>query len=243
MKGPEHTKEVRVLAIIPARGGSKGIPAKNIVDLCGHPLIYYSIREAHASKLIDATIVSTDDEHIADIARELGADVPFLRPKELATDDSRDIDFIQHALEWVKKERGWNPEIILFLPPTSPSRTAADIDQAIQLLNDTNADSVRTMVHAPHFNPFKMWVESGEAGKVEPIFSEARNNVPRQEIQTFYMPVAIAYVTRSKYIREGQVWGPDVRMIQIPLERFTDIDTPTDLEEAAEVLKKFNLVY
>jgi CMP-N,N'-diacetyllegionaminic acid synthase len=242
MKGPDGNKEVKVLAVIPARGGSKGIPGKNITDLCGHPLIYYTIREAHKSKLIDATIVSTDDEEIAEVARGLGADVPFLRPKELATDGARDIGFMQHALEWVEKERGWKPEVMLFIPPTSPSRTAEDIDQAIQFLYDTNADSVRTMVHPPHFNPFKMWVEEGEEGRVEPIFSEARGNIPRQQIKKFYMPTAIAYVTRSKYIKEGQIWGPDVRMVPFPLERFTDIDYPQDLEEAERVLRKFNLI-
>jgi CMP-N,N'-diacetyllegionaminic acid synthase len=242
MKSPGENRKVKVLAIIPARGGSKGIPQKNIVDVCGHPLIYYTIREAHASTRIDATIVSTDDEQIADVARELGADVPFMRPQDFATDSARDIGFMQHALEWVEKERDWHPDIMLFLPPTSPSRTAKDIDDAIEFLEKTGADSVRTMVHAPHFNPYKMWIEDGEDGRVEPLFSEARGNIPRQESKNFYMPVAVAYVTRSKFIREGEIWGPDVRMMSFPLERFTDIDTPKDVEEAAHVLEKFNLI-
>jgi CMP-N-acetylneuraminic acid synthetase len=97
-------------------------------------------------------------------------------------------------------------------------------------------------VHAPHFNPYKMWIEDGEDGRVEPLFSEARGNIPRQESKNFYMPVAVAYVTRSKFIREGEIWGPDVRMMSFPLERFTDIDTPKDVEEAAHVLEKFNLI-
>lgn len=231
-----------MLAIIPARTGSKGMQGKNTADLCGHPLIYYSIREAHASKLVDATIVSTDDEGIATVARDLGADVPFLRPAELATDTSRDIDYLQHALTWVEKERGWHPEIVLFLPPTSPSRTAADIDAAITLLEETGADSVRTMVHSPHWNPYKMWAPAGGNGRVEPLFSSARGNVPRQELGEWYMPVAIAYVTRASFIKKGEVWGPDVRMMSFPLERYTDIDTPEDLKEAARVLTTFNLV-
>jgi len=241
MKTPQNAS-VRTLAIIPARGGSKGIPGKNITDLCGHPLIWYSIREAHKAKLLDATIVSTDDETIAQVARDLGADVPFLRPSELATDGARDIGFLQHALDWVERERRWKPDIVLFLPPTSPSRTADDIDAAIALMDSSGADSVRTMVHPPHWNPYKMWRDAGEDGRVEPLFDAARGNVPRQELPAWHMPVAMVYATRAKFIKEGQVWGPDVRKMPFPMERFTDIDTPADLEEAARVLHTFNLI-
>jgi CMP-N-acetylneuraminic acid synthetase len=242
MKDPKKNGKVKVLAVIPARGGSKGVPRKNIINVCGNPLIYYSIREAHKSKLIDATIVSTDDKEIADVAKKLGANVPFMRPKELATDDAGDIGFLQYALAWAEKEMKWKPDIMLFLPPTSPSRTAQDIDSAIQFLIDTKADSVRTMVHPPHFNPFKMWVSTGEGGKVEHLFPENRQGVSRQKLkQKYYMPVAMAYVTLTKFIKEGKVWGDDVRMLEFPLDRFTDIDTFEDLEEAKRVIKKFNL--
>jgi CMP-N-acetylneuraminic acid synthetase len=241
MKDPQNST-VRTLAIIPARSGSRSLPGKNIADLCGHPLIYYSIREAHASKRIDATIVSTDSEEVAAVARSLGADVPFLRPKELAGPDARDIGFLQHGLEWVRKERGWNPEAIIYLLPTTPSRTAADIDAAIDLLYRENADSVRTMVEAPHFNPYKMWLDAGNGGKVRPLFPEATMNIPRQEFKPFYSPVGAAYVTRAKFIEQGRVWGDDMRVSKFPLERFVEIDTPEDLMHAADVMQRFKLI-
>jgi len=222
MKSPETAKEVRVLAIIPARGGSRGIPKKNITDLLGKPLIHYSIREAHAAKKVDATIVSTDDPEIAEVSRNLGADVPFLRPADFATDTSRDIDFLQHALDWVERERGWKPDIVLFLPPTSPSRTGQDIDAAVALLDASGADSVRTMVHPSHWNPHKMWRSVGTEGQTQPLFEAARGNVPRQELARHYMPVAIAYAVRASNIRKGDLWGPDVRVLEIPLERFAE---------------------
>jgi CMP-N,N'-diacetyllegionaminic acid synthase len=239
LKRPE---EVKVLAVIPARGGSRSIPRKNIADLCGHPLIHYTIREAHKAVRIDATIVSTDDEEIADVARSLGADVPFMRPKEIAGDKSRDIEFLQHALAWVEEHRGWKPDVILFLPPTSPSRTAGDIDEALAFMEQEGADSVRTMVHPHHFNPYKMWVENGEQGRAEPLFPEGRVGMPRQALPKYYMPVAMVYATRTSFIRKGQLWGDDVRISSFPLERYTDIDYPADLEEAALVMKKFNLL-
>jgi len=242
MKGPQEGGLVRTLAVIPARAGSKGIPNKNVADLCGHPLIWYAIRAAHASTRIDATIVSTDSEEIASVARALGADVPFLRPTELATDSARDIGYLQHALEWVERERGWKPEIILFLAPTSPSRTSADIDAAVAFLEETGADSVRTMIHDPKVNPYKMWKADGAEGKVVPIFPEGLQGVPRQECSACYIPVAIAYVTRAAVIRAGNLWGDDVRMMPFSLERATDIDTPEDMEHAANVLKKFDLI-
>ncbi len=242
MKSPQNGAQPRILAVIPARGGSKSIPHKNIADLCGHPLIYYSIREAHASRMIDATIVSTDDEEIAAVARECGADVPFLRPAELATDDARDIGFLQHALEWVERERGWKPEYITYLPPTTPTRTAADIDEALGFLVKEGADSVRTMVHPHHFNPYKMWLESGDSGRVEPLFPEGRGGVPRQALKKYYMPIAAVYATRSSFIKQGRLWGDDVRMSPFPFERFVDIDYPDDLEQEKMLMQKFNLI-
>lgn len=232
----------KILAIIPARGGSKSIPRKNIIDVCGNPLIYYSIREAHKSARIDATIVSTDDEEIAAVARSLDADVPFLRPADIAHDASRDIEFLQHALAWVEEHRGWKPEILVYLLPTTPSRTAADIDTALELMEKKGADSVRTMVHPPHFNPYKMWVSSGEGGKVESLFPEGGNVMPRQSFKRYFMPVGAVYATRSRFVKEGRVWGDDVRMIEFPLERFTDIDNPEDLAHTSEVLRKFDLI-
>src|SRR3989344_7391879 len=113
-------KDIKILGIIPARGGSKSIPHKNIALLAGKPLIYYTIREAKKSRLLDAVIVSTDDPKIAAVAHACGADVPFLRPKKISGDTSTDIEFFQHALLWVEKHRGWKPDIVVNLRPTAP---------------------------------------------------------------------------------------------------------------------------
>jgi len=217
----------------------EGIPKKNIRDLCGKPLIHYSIKAANESALIDATIVSTDCAEIGEVARSCGGDVPFLRPSELSEDNSPDIHYLQHAVNWVRKERGWSPEIIVMIPPTSPSRTAEDIDKAIKYFIDSNADSVRTVVHNPHFNPYKMWRKvSGSSDRIEPIFENGHQGLPRQHIgDNYYQPVAIAYVMKVQNIDNGELWGKDVRMVPFPLDRFTDIDTYDDLEQAEQLLK------
>lgn len=233
---------VRTLAVIPARGGSQSIPGKNIIDLCGHPLIYYSIREAHRSARVDATIVSTDDEQVARVARELGADVPFLRPPELSGPDARDIGFLKHALDWVRSERNWRPEYVTYLAPTTPSRTAEDIDAALELLMRSGADSVRTMVPSLHFNPYKMWVEGGSEGRVEALFPEGLNGIPRRQLKRSYMPVGAVYAMKASCIDAGVLWGSDVRMAPFPYERYVDIDYPDDLRHAADVLTRFSLV-
>lgn len=228
--------KIRILGIIPARGGSKGLPRKNIIDLCGKPLIAHAIQAAQEATLLDAFIVSTDDEEIQNISKAYGADVPFLRPSELATDGARDNGFLLHALEWVERERGWNPEFVVLLPPTSPSRNGNDIDNAIRLILDTGASSVRTAVHPTHFNPYKMWVENGEDGKISPLLPTGLLGLPRQEMPLWYMPVGIAYVMRADIVRTGGFWGNDVRVLPIPIERYTDIDEMKDLEEAAAIL-------
>lgn len=241
MRGPSPGGTVRTIAVIPARGGSKGLPRKNVRLIGEHPLIYYTIREAHAAHRVDATIVSTDDSEIAAIASSLGADIPFLRPPELAADNSRDLDYLRHALEWVERHRGWSPEFVVLLLPTSPSRTAQDIDEAIELLQKTNADSVRTVVSIPHVNAYKMWA-AADAGRIRPVFEAGTQSLPRQSLPDCYLPVALAYVTRARLIRAGSMWGSDVRMIQVPLERFTDIDTEEDLNEAALTMSLYGLI-
>lgn len=238
----QDSSHISTLAIIPARGGSKGIPHKNIMPLCGKPLIAYTINAAHKATQIDATIVSTDDQVIADVAIAHGADVPFLRPAEFATDQATDLDYLRHALQWVRTHRNWNPEYIVLLQPTSPSRTAQDIDNAIELLKKTGADSVRTMIVPRDCNPYKMWTDAGTDGRVEHIFPEFRAGVRRQDVPMYYMPVAIVYAMRTSCIDDGTMWGTDVRKIDFPYERYTDIDTLQDAEHAAAVLQKNNLI-
>ena len=146
-----------VLAIIPARGGSKGIPRKNIRSFAGHPLIAWSIAAAKQSHLVTRIIVSTDDEEIAVVARRLGAEVPFLRPSELAQDLSVDLPLFEHALSWLKEHEGYQPDILIQLRPTSPIRPIEMVDGAVQMLLDhPEAHSVRGVIPSGQ-NPYKMW--------------------------------------------------------------------------------------
>ena len=146
-----------VLAIIPARGGSKSIPRKNILDFAGYPLIAYSIAASLGSATVDRVIVSTDDEEIAAISRAYGAETPFLRPVEFSQDETPDLPVFIHALEWLESQESYQPDIVIQLRPTSPFRKVSHIDQAVyQLLERPQADAVRT-VCIPFQNPFKMW--------------------------------------------------------------------------------------
>ena len=131
-----------VLAIIPARGGSKGLSGKNIKELCGKPLIAWSIEQARSCDDIDRTVVSTDDEDIAGVAKKYGAEVPFMRPAELANDTASTINVISHAINWFKEHEDYQAEYVLLLQPTSPLRTREDIDGAIRILKDKNARAV-----------------------------------------------------------------------------------------------------
>src|SRR5512145_2606205 len=135
---------IDILALIPARGGSKSIPRKNICDLAGHPLIAYSISAGLQSKLVTRTIVSTDDEEIAAVAREFGAETPFLRPAEFAQDNTTDLPVFEHALEWLEANENYQPEIVIQLRPTSPIRPRDCVDSAVSLLlAHADADCVR----------------------------------------------------------------------------------------------------
>lgn len=241
----------RVITIIPARGGSKSIPKKNLSLVGGKPLIYYSIRESLKARLVEATIVSTDSEEIAEISRSFGADVPFLRPAEFSDDTSPDIDFLKHAVEWLETNRGWKPEIVVFLQPTSPSRTAEEIDSAIQLMDKTGCDSVRTVITELAYHPLKtLLIEDEKKMRVTPVISLiprfaklAEGSDPaRQILPKMAQPVGLVYATRTSFIKKGRVWGEDVRAIIVPKEKLTDIDSPNDLIETEKVMRKFNLL-
>jgi N-acylneuraminate cytidylyltransferase len=148
---------MEILALIPARGGSKSIPHKNIKLLAGHPLIAYSIAAAQQSRLVSRTIVSTDDDEIACTAQSYGAEAPFLRPEEYARDDSTDLPVFTHALHWLKEKEGYQPDLVVQLRPTSPLRPPDCIDQAVQVLLDhPDADAVRGVIPSAQ-NPYKMW--------------------------------------------------------------------------------------
>ncbi len=237
-------KAIQILGVIPARGGSKGVPRKNITNLAGRPLIAYTIDAAAGSETIDATVVTTDDSEIAEVARSLGADVPFLRPKHLAADDSPDIEYLAHALEWLEEHRGWQPEIVAILQPTLPFRTVEDVDGALRFMIAQECDSVRTLAIPRDFTPFKMWfLEESETGRMSPVLKTEHwgrllTDVPRQKLRPAYWQPGVLIATRSKFIKEGRVFGPDIRGFVVPMEHAHDIDEPLDLEFAEFLMTK-----
>lgn len=230
-----------VLALIPARGGSKSIPRKNIVDFGGHPLIAYSIAAGLAAETVSRVIVSTDDEEIAAISRRFGAETPFLRPAEHAGDHTPDLPVFIHALSWLQEQQGYKPDIVVQLRPTSPFRKVRHIDQAVyRLLERPEADAVRT-VCVPFQNPFKMW-RLGPDGFMQPLGTELGiahepYNQPRQALpevywQTGYVDVAWADTLLLKHSMTGDAILPLV----IEPSEWIDIDSRDDWRRAERML-------
>ena len=220
-----------VLALIPARGGSKSIPSKNIRVLAGHPLIAYSIAAAQASPMPERVLVSTDNNEIATIARQYGAEVPFMRPAELAQDDTPDLPVFQHALRWLDEEEGYRPEIIVHLRPTTPFRQVGDIDGAVRLLLVNPAAHCVRGVSLPFTSPYKMYrIESG--GWLVPLFRSEypdAHNMPRQLLPVAYRGYgAIDVVHRETVMTLGSMTGTSILPWVIEEERCVDIDTQAD---------------
>lgn len=233
--------KLEVLALIPARGGSKGVPRKNIRDFAGAPLIAYSIAAALQAELITRVIVSTDDEEIAAVAREWGAETPFLRPSELAQDDTTDLPVFEHALQWLRENESYQPGIVIQLRPTSPIRPVGLLDEAIKkLLEHPEADCVRGVVPSGQ-NPFKMWRIGGN-GQLEPLLSlpnmKEPYNAPRQELPTTYWQTGHVDVIRASTILEkGSLTGDIILPILIDPRYTVDIDTPSDMVRYARLMQ------
>lgn len=231
---------VRVLALIPARGGSKSVPRKNILPLAGHPLIAYSIAAGRASQRTERVVVSTDDEEIAEIAASYGAEVPFLRPRDLAQDDTLDLPVVEHALEWLEKHSDYRPQIVVQLRPTSPLRPVRLVDQGIEaLLGNPAADSARAVIPSNQ-NPFKMW-RSDQEGWIVPLvrndFHEPYN-MPRQLLPQTYWQTGHLDVIRIETIRgRRSLTGERVWPIFVDPVWAVDIDVPDDFRRAEALLK------
>lgn len=219
---------LRVLGVITARGGSKGVPRKNIRDLGGKPLIAWTIEAAKASQRLTRTVVSTDDEEIIRVAKEWGGDVPFLRPAELATDTAKSIPVIQHALTWLKENEGQDYDAVLILQPTSPFRTTEDIENAIRLLEETGADSVMGMKEVIDGSLAKLKILD-EQGRILPALEdEGKSSAQRTEGKKLYRRNCAIYLTRVPFIMQGDLFGQDSRAYLMPEERSLDINTPLD---------------
>jgi len=230
---------MKILAVIPARGGSKGIPRKNIVKLGGKPLIAYAIEAAKKSRLINRVIVTTDDKEIARVAKKYGAEAPFLRPKELARDFTPAEPVLKHALEFLNNKESYRPEIIVWLEPPSPFRTAAEVDAAIRIfLADPEADSLRAVCR-PFQNPFKMWVKKGQY--LEPLIKingAPLCSRPRQKTKEVYWQNGHIYLLRYDTImKKGNFYGDKILPFIMPENKFIDIDSEENLELARLLLK------
>jgi len=229
-----------VLAIIPARGGSKSIPRKNIRLFANYPLIAYSISAGLSAESINRVIVSTDDKEIADISLKYGAEIPFLRPAELAQDDTPDLPVFQHALEWLDNHEQYTPDIVVQLRPTSPLRRTQHIDSALlRLLEHPEADAVRT-VCIPFQNPFKMWrIDSnGFMQTIMDIGVPEPYNLPRQSLpeifwQTGYVDAVWTDTIRTKHSMTGERILPLI----IGADEWIDIDSPDDWRRAERLIE------
>ena len=236
---------MEILSLIPARGGSKSIPRKNIRPLAGHPLIAYSIAAGRQARLVTRTIVSTDDEEIAAVARQYGAETPFLRPAEFAQDNTTDFPVFTHALGWLREHEGYQPEIVVQLRPTSPIRPPEMVDGAIQLLLDhPQADSVRGIVPSGQ-NPFKMW-RVDETGRMRPLLSvpgiAEPFNAPRQALpQTYWQTGHIDAIRVSTILEKNSLSGETILPLHIDPRYTIDIDTLKDWARAEGLVTQGDL--
>lgn len=225
----------KTLAYIPARSGSKSVPHKNIADLNGKPVIAYTINAAKQSKYVDKVIVSTDSEEYAKIAREYGAEAPFLRPVELSGDRAREIDAALHLIEWLEG-RGEQFDYILKLQATSPLRLAEDVDAAIEKLHEKKANCVISVSEA-QVHPWWMNTLDDEMKMDSFLREEAYKN--RQELPTFYQLNGLVFAATWNHIKEAKSWyGTNSYAIITPNSRSVDIDNPTDLEMARILLRQ-----
>lgn len=219
-----------VIAIIPARGGSKGVPHKNIRLLCGKPLVAYSIEAALGSEYIDRVVVSTEDEEIAQVSREYGAEV-VRRPSELAQDGTPSLPVYQHAIRHLGETEDYRPEITVVLQPTSPLRLAEDIDRAIESFVEAKCDSVVGVCeveHPPH------WMYTLTGNRLKPLIKDGEKVGRRQDAPKVYRLNGAVYVTsRDMMMKENRLLGRDTRAYIMPLERSIDIDTELDFKLAA----------
>lgn len=232
---PLH-KQPRVLAIIPARGGSKGVPRKNIRPLSGKPLIAYTIEAAAGAQLLDRTVLSTEDTKIAAIAKKHGAEVPFMRPPELAKDESFAEPVMEHALGWLEEHEGYVPDYLLLLQPTSPLRTSQDIDNCINLALEKDAVGVVSICPVKH-HPYliKRLDEEGHIESFSPLDQMWRR---RQDFPPAYGLTGAIYLVRREILLEQHALFHERTYAYImPPERSLDIDTLWDFTLAELILK------
>lgn len=225
-----------IFGIIPARGGSKGLPGKNLRVLGRLSLIGHAVASTREAASLTRFIVSTDSPEISAEARGHQAEVPFLRPAELATDEAGMVPVLQHAVHWLETTAGIRPDLVVTLQPTSPFRTGADIDRTVRQLLETNADSAQTVTEAA-YHPFFMSTLEGD--RAIPLFPDGHKLVRRQDAPPVYQPSGSVYVTRYHVLMEqGRVLGEDNRAVVTGFEASVNIDTEWDFRLAELILRE-----
>jgi CMP-N,N'-diacetyllegionaminic acid synthase len=223
-------------AIIPARGGSKGIPGKNLRPVAGKPLIAWTVETALAATLLDRVIVSTESLEIADVASRYGAEVPFMRPAELAQDDTPGIEPVLHAALWLEENEGYRPDLIMLLQPTSPLRVPEDIDRAIELIQEKSADAIVSVTPA-EAHPYWMKQIDG-SGRMTDFIKLDQPIDRRQDLPEVYVLNGAIYLARYEVLVKQKTFYTDNTLsLVMPVERSLDIDTPWDLYLADLILR------
>jgi len=227
-----------VLVLIPARGGSKGLTRKNIKQLLGKPLIAWTIEQSLESKYLDRVIVSTEDKEIAEVSKKYGAEVPFMRPRELATDEAKGIDVILHAIDWLNendKQKQYN--LIMLLQPTSPLRATEDIDKAIEFLFLKEAKAIVSVCEVDHH---PLWANTlPEDGCMKDFIRKEIMNKNRQELPVFYRLNGAIYLAYCNYIKERKsFFGEETFAYIMPKNRSVDIDSNLDFKLAGLLMGK-----
>jgi len=227
----------RVLGIIPARGGSKGVPNKNITELLGKPLITYTIAAALESEFLTSVVVSTDDSVIAEISKKAGAQVPFIRPDSLSQDSSLSLPVVMHALRFMEAKEGLEYDAVMMLQPTAPLRTSVDIDEAIKKIFSSGADSVISVSNVEANHPLRMKKVDGDKllNYVDQGFEDMR---PRQQLPDVYIRNGAIYLAlRATLTRQLTFSGDDCRAYIMPEERSINLDARRDFVMAEYYLQ------
>lgn len=224
------------LAIVTARGGSKGLKGKNIKELCGKPLINYTIDAARKSKYIKRVVVSTDNEDIAKVAKKAGAEIPCMRPEELATDNASSIDVVLHMINYLKETENYNPEFIILLQPTSPLRDYKHIDEAIEKLLKTDMDAIVSVCES-EVNPYWSNIFNGE--KLEYFIEEGKKITRRQDLPNVYRINGAIYAIKTNVFIEQKTFEPESLTGYIMNSKDSiDIDEALDFKLAEIIMEE-----
>jgi len=229
---------MRIFTVIPARGGSKSIPKKNIRLLNGKPLLQYSVEYSLKCDLVEKTIVSTDSNEIAEVAKSCGAEVPFIRPPELARDNTPDYPVFKHALEYLEEEYSVNIDLITLLRPTSPLRPPGLIERGVELFDKhPDSTSIRSVTLTSE-HPYRQWIQNGDyiKGLIENIHEPY--NLERQELPVVYFQSGDIEIIKRQTLIDGSISGNKVSPLIINHQEMYDIDYEHDLRRAEERLKK-----